>query len=414
MKKNLYETAAAASIRWILFGAVCGLVIGCASGVFGLCVVKATALRNAHNWLICCMPAAGLVIAGLYHLAGTHMHHGTDLVIEAIHDKEPMEPLMAPLIFVSTVLTHLTGGSSGREGAALQIGGSMGSTLAGLLKKFLHFNESDHGRVVMTGMAAAFSALFGTPIAAVLFSLELSTVGILQYSALLPCTVSSLVADRVARSMGLPGESLPLKEVPVFDFHGAFQVIVLAVLCALISIVFCEAIHKTDGFFHQYISNDFVRTLAVSAILIVLSVLTHGQMYNGTGAHLIEEAVMEKEFDVSWYFFLLKILFTALTISGGYKGGEIVPSFFIGAMFGRWIGPLLGMNPMFAAAIGLGCMFCGITNCPTASVLMCFELFGFEGGKYFLLAMAVTYLFSGNFSIYHSQIIHHRKSGIEA
>ncbi len=400
-------------IRWIIFGILSGVIIGAVGAFFGLAVIKATQFRESHAWIIYSLPLIGLIITTIYAKAGNNVHHGTDLVIEAIRNKEAMPPIMAPVIIVSTILTHLAGGSAGREGAALQIGGSLGSTLAKPLKKVLHFTDKDHGRIVMCGMSAAFSSIFGTPLAAVIFPLELSTVGILPYSALLPCTLSSLSAFMTAQWIGMPAERMPLSNVPVFSIQKAGPVMILAILTALISILFCQAIHVLDHYSRQYIKNEYTRTILAGVILIALTLMTGTHEFNGTGANFIEEAVMDPAFKTNWYTFLLKILFTAITISGSFKGGEIVPSFFIGAMFGRFYGPLLGIDPQFAAALGMGCMFCGITNCPLSTLLIMFELFGFEGNMYFILAVAITYLFSGNHSIYHTQIIHHHKAGIE-
>lgn len=400
--------------RWMTFGLVCGGVIGFFASLFAMAVLKVTAFRAEHPWMIFLLPAGGLLITFLYRHAGEKVHDGTDLVIESIRQREPMPPQMAPLIFVSTVITHLVGGSSGREGAALQMGGSLGSTLGRILQKPFGFQEKDHGRIVMCGMSAAFSAVFGTPIAAVVFALELSTVGIMHYSALLPCVLSSLTAFLVSRALGLRPQTLSLASFPTLNAANGIRVLVLSILCALVSILFCETIRHSDRFCRRFLKNDYVRMLASTALLMVLTLAVGSQTYNGAGAGIIREAVLNPEFHTTWYAFLLKLLFTAVTIAGGYRGGEIVPSFFIGAVFGSFYGPLLGLDPTFSATIGMGCMFCGITNSPLASLLICMEMFGFGGRYFFLLAIAATYLFSGNFGIYRSQHIRKKKSGLEA
>ena len=213
-----------ASFKWVLFGILVGLVVGFCASVFAKTILLATSFRLAHTWIIFLMPAAGIIIVYLYHLAGSAGVGGTNLILASIRKGEEVPAALAPLIFVATSLTHLTGGSAGREGAALQMGGSMSSAIA----KILHFPEEDRRQVIMCGMSAAFSALFGTPLAAAVLPMEISTVGIMYHSAFVPCVISSLTAHFVAGWLGLGSEQMLLTNVPSFDVIDMGQVGVFA------------------------------------------------------------------------------------------------------------------------------------------------------------------------------------------
>jgi H+/Cl- antiporter ClcA len=397
-----------ASFKWVLFGILVGLVVGFCASVFAKTILLATSFRLAHTWIIFLMPAAGIIIVYLYHLAGSAGVGGTNLILASIRKGEEVPAALAPLIFVATSLTHLTGGSAGREGAALQMGGSMSSAIA----RLLHFPEEDRRQVIMCGMSAAFSALFGTPLAAAVLPMEISTVGIMYHSAFVPCVISSLTAHFVAGWLGLGSEQMLLTNVPSFDVIDMGQVAVFAILCALVAILFCATMHRTEHILGQKVPNDYVKVVGAGAIIIVLTLLVGDQTYNGAGSNIIEACVVEPGFRVPWYAFLLKIIFTVITLSGEYKGGEIVPSLFIGATFGNFFASLTGFDPGLCAAVGMASVFCGVTNCPIASLLISFELFGFEAMPFFLLAVAMAYLFSGNYGLYHGQMIRYSKVGV--
>lgn len=390
--------------KWILFGVIAGVVVGFTASVLGVAISYANSFRRIHPWILFCMPIAGLIIAFLYKKAGERAAGGTNLLLSRIHNRQSIPAILAPLIFVSTILTHLVGGSAGREGAALQMGGSMGDTLGRLLR----FHKEDHRRASFCGMSAAFSALFGTPLAAAIMPLEMTTVGIIYYSSLTPCAIASLTAYMVRERMGTASEKMILSSFPTFTWVEGLQTLVFAILCALVSIIFCVAMRKTEHLLEKRMPNVYYRILLSAILVIALTLLVGDQTYNGTGMGVITECVTNPNYQVAWYAFLLKIIFTVITLAGGYKGGEIVPSLFIGATFGAFYAQLAG-NGIPYAAIGMGCVFCGITNCPVASLLICFELFGFDAMPYFLLAIPIAYLFSGNYGIYSAQHIRYSK-----
>ena len=392
-------------IKWILFGGLCGLIIGAVAALFAQGIVLATAFRTAHGKIILLLPIAGLLIVLYYRTLGAKQPKGTNLVLSAIREGEEVPLRMAPLIILSTVVTHLFGGSVGREGAALQVGGSLGAGLG----KLFRFREDERRRVIMCGMSAAFSALFGTPLAAAVLSMEISTVGIMYYAALVPCVVSALTAHLVAEYLGVSESILILKEVVEFTPKTAGITLVFAALCAMVSVLFCTVMHRTKHLMASRIPNPYVRVFVSGVVVVILTALVGSQTYNGTGAAVIDACINDPAFQISSAAFLLKILFTAVTLSGGFQGGEIVPSLFIGATFGHAFALLIGGDPALFSAIGMACVFCGVTNCPIAALLISCEMFGFGGSSFYLMAIAITYLFSGNYGIYSAQRILHSK-----
>lgn len=383
-------------LRWFLFSGILGIVLGLVGAFFCICLETVINYREANLHLIYLLPVAGLFIVGFYEIMEEGSNKGTNLVLESIIRGKEIKLIMTPLIFFATILTHMYGGSSGREGAALQIGGSIGSYLGRLFK----LNTNDKRVFVMSGMAAAFSAVFGTPIAAAIFSIEVVSIGSMQYAALVPCTISALVAHEVALKMNVMPEVYHIQEMLDFNLLTAGKTILLAVCCAAISVVFCIILHKADSSFKSKISNPYIRIFVGGIIIVLLTLLVNTRDYSSTGIAVIERAI---EGDANWYAFILKIIFTAITLGCGFKGGEIVPSFFIGATFGCAAGHLLGMSPSLCAAIGMVSVFCGVTNCPIASLLIALELFGMEGIPFFLLAISISYMLSGYYGLYSTQ-----------
>ena len=388
-------------IKLLTYGLLCGTLVGAVASVFALGIDLATELRAAHPWVIFLMPAGAALIIFFYQKFDRS--EGTDTVLLAVTRSESVPGTMAPLIFCSTITSHFLGASVGREGAALQIGGCMGDELG----KRLHFHESARRIMVMAGMSAAFSALFGTPLAATVIAMEISHVGLLQYDALVPCVIASLPSYYISGMLGVEKHPWGLTNVAPFTLPLSISTFVLALLCALVSIVFVVALGRIPALAQKIPVPPVFRGAVVAMILVGMTLLTGSQFYNGAGGHVITECLQGGQVPV--YAFLVKILFTAVSVAAGFKGGEIVPSLFIGAAFGSVIGPLLGLPGGLAAAIGMGCLFCCVTNCPLGTLLICFEMFGFEGWPYYLLAIAIAYTVSGNYGLYHHQKIRYGK-----
>ena len=372
----------------ILTGLLCGVV----GSVFHHAVDWATEIRTEHGWLLYLLPAAGLLIAFLYQYTHTN-GIGTNNILQSIRKGEHIPLWLVPVIFVSTTITHLFGGSAGREGAALQIGGGIGFKLGSLLK----LDDGDHRMATLCGMSAVFAALFATPLTATVFVLEVVAVGLIQYSAFVPCLVSSMSAFGVSKLFGLhTSHYAPV--VQGLDVMLSVKVVIFAIIVALMSIILCEVLHNIEHAAAKLFKNRFVRAFAGGLLIIGLTLALNTRDYNGAGGDIITLA-LGGTLNSNWAF-LWKLLFTAVTIGFGFKGGEIVPTFFIGATFGCLIGPMLGIPAPLAAALGLVGMFCGVVNCPLASIILSIELFGAGAIPYFALVCGIAYMLSGSYGLY--------------
>ena len=384
-------------LKWSVLAALIGLISALAGALFHYAVDIGAHVRVIYPQLIFGLPLGGVFIVFLYHICKMDDDKGTNSILTSVRTAERVPILLAPVILIATAITHFFGGSAGREGAALQIGGSIGSFFARLLK--LHSYSTCV--LIMCGMSGLFSAVFGTPITAAIFALEVSSVGFMHYGALFPSLLSAVVAQSVAHLLGVEKTAFALANVPLFDAFSLLKVVGLALLAAILSVVFISTMHKTSDLMAKHIKNRYLRIIFGAIVIIVLTLITGSMRYNGAGMDVIISAV-ENGTALPWDF-LLKILFTAITLGAGFKGGEIVPTFFIGSTFGTFVAPLLGLDPSFGAAVALVALFCGVVNCPVASIFLSIELFGAEGLIYFSAASAVSYFFSGNFSLYSSQ-----------
>ena len=395
---NVARTTAVNFLRWIILAIITGFIVGGVGILFVKGLGLANAFRNAHDWMILALPLAGLLIVFLYKVSNYENDKGTNLVISTLHAESQIPFRMAPLIFVSTILTHLFGGSAGREGAALQLGGSIGNQLG----RWFKLNDEDTRMIVMCGMSAAFSAIFGTPLAAVIFAMEVGSIGIMYYAAFVPCMFASLVASTFAHEMGCHAEAFTITEPIEFAVIPALLIVLLGILCAVVSMIFCKTLHESGLLFRKYIPNPYLRVIAGSAIVIVLTIILRTTAYSGAGVNLIEEAFLG---EAPMMAFFWKIVFTAITLGVGFKGGEIVPSFCIGATFGCMFGTLVGLSPSLCAAVAMVAVFCGVTNSPITSLIIGFEMFGFDSMRYLLIGVAISYMLSGYTGLYSEQTI---------
>lgn len=389
-------------IKWCILAIITGGIIGVFSSLFGHALTMATSWRKEYPWLLLGLPLAGVIIVFLYKNFGKD-DGGTNQVFSTVRNRDEVPPSAASLIFISTVLTHLTGGSAGREGAAIQLGGS----IANQLGRWIKLDEEDTHVIVMCGMSAAFAALFGTPMAAAIFSLEVISVGVMYYTALMPCLIASLMAAGVAEALGTHAEHFFEGFVPSMTVISGFKFGFVILVCSIVSILFCIMLKLVGKAYGHWFKNKYIRIIAAAAIIIVLNLLLQTTDYMGAGTELIVQAVQfgkARPLDFFW-----KLVLTALTMKAGFKGGEIVPSFCIGATLGCAMGQLVGFEPRLCAACGMIAFFCGVTNCPITSMLIAFELFGFEGVSYYLIAVAVSYATSGYYGLYKDQTIVYSK-----
>lgn len=389
-------------LKWGIFSVIVGGLVGIVSTLFAYCLGEVTKFRIENPWLLFLLPLGGVCIVFMYGFFHNNKDRGTNMVLSTIHAETELPFKMAPLIFISTIVTHFFGGSAGREGAALQLGGSIGNQLG----RWFRMDDKDKRIVVMCGMSAAFSAVFGTPIAASVFAMEVVSVGVMYYAALVPCVFSSLIAWKVAGIFGVGGNIYEIADHVPFQFIPSIKMIVLAICCAGLSVLFCMLLHGMGDLFYAKMRNPYIRIVVAACIIIGLTCMLQTTDYMGTGVSVIARAIQG---DARPEAFLLKMLFTALTLEAGFKGGEIVPSFFIGATFGCVFGHIFGISPSMCAGVGMVSVFCGVTNCPITSMLIAFELFGYREVPYFLIAISVSYLMSGYYGLYHDQTIVYSK-----
>ena len=389
-------------IKWLVLAVLTGLSVGFISSLFARVLKFVTNYRTEHFWVFFLLPVSGLIIVFLYQKFGQE-DGGTNQVLSTIRSQDDVPFRSAPLIFVSTILTHFAGGSAGREGAAIQLGGSIGNQLG----SWFHLDEEDRHVMVMCGMSAAFSAVFGTPMAAAVFAMEVVSVGVMYYAALLPCVIASIIAAEFATGVGLNPETFPVARIPQLSLESGLKMAVIAAGCGLLSILFCVALKAVSGIYGKYLKNPYLRVCVAGCLVIGITMLLGTGDYMGAGNELIAKAVEQgkaRPLDFLW-----KMILTAITMRAGYRGGEIVPAFSVGATFGCVAGGLLGFSPEVAAAASMVALFCGVTNCPIASMLISFELFGFSGAAYYLIAISISYALSGYYSLYKDQTIVYSK-----
>ena len=331
--KNLYGSL----FKWIVLSGVIGSLIGLIASGFSYAIVWATSFRQANPMIILGLPLGGLLIVWLYKITGQEKNSGTNLVLTVVRsDEEEVPGWVTPLILISTAITHLFGGSSGREGAALQFGASVGNVCA----KYLHLNESDKKIIILASMSAAFSALFGTPMAAVVFPMEVISVGVMYYAALVPCVFSAFAAQGISLLLKVRTVTPPylVESVPNFYSVDSIKAIILAIACALVGALFCIVLHNGEHYLKKWFPNPYVRVVAGAAGVIILYFALRTDAYLGLGTGVIQASFKET---AGPQMFLLKMLFTALTLCAGFKGGEIVPSLFIGATLGSFMSTIL-------------------------------------------------------------------------
>ncbi len=390
-------------IKWSLLGVLMGLIGGLMGAGFHHALHFVTELRGNHPWLICLLPLGGLLSVGLYGLLKLRKNRGTNEIIDAALSGQPVKPQVAPGIFLATAITHLFGGSAGREGAALQLGGAAASLLA----RLCHLQESNRKLLVMAGMSAVFAGLFGTPLTATVFCMEFASVGTLFSPALLPCFLAAFCASRISLLLGVHAETHFLTTAFSMSPLALGQYLLLAVLVSLLGIAMCGIFHKVEHLSAHHVKNPYVRIFLGGVLIAGLTALVGDQRFNGAGMDLALQAVAGK---ADWYAFLLKLLFTAITLAAGFKGGEIVPTFCIGATFGCVAGSLLGLDPGFAAALALVGLFCCATNSVIASILLSVEMFGGTNIPIFAFVCVICFVLSGRSGLYASQILQFDKA----
>ncbi len=403
---NLFTSGANKSnnlLKWIGLSVVVGITVGSASAWFLILLEHATSFREANKEIIWGLPIAGLIIGLGYHYFGKEIVKGNNLILEEYyHPNKIIKILMAPMVFAATILTHLFGGSAGREGTAVQMGGAIADQLTTPFK----LSNDERKIILLVGISAGFSSVFGTPLTGVVFAVELVILGSIAYKAIIPCFISAIIAHYVCLAWGATHTIYTVNPIEAFHLNFMAWSVVAGILFGITAMLFTNSTSWWSQLFSKLFQYSPIRPL-VAGIIIAIAVYIMGTTkYIGLG---IPTIVQSFQTELLPFDFLIKILFTSFTLGAGFKGGEVTPLFYIGATLGNalvWFIPL----PMdMLAAMGFVAVFSGATKTPIACTIMGYELFGLHGLVYIAIACTVAYLFSGKKGIYASQVTPNNK-----
>ncbi|WP_081739733.1 voltage-gated chloride channel family protein [Paenibacillus sp. JCM 10914] len=387
-------------LKWIALGGIVGIMTGSASALFLHSLNYVTTLRVSTPWLLFLLPLGGAAVSYLYYKMGKNSSKGNNLILDQIHGGTEAIPLrMTPLVLAGTLITHLFGGSAGREGTAVQMGGSLSEWFG----KLIRVTPLDRKILLICGISGGFGSIFGTPLAGTLFGLEVLAIGLISHQALIPAFIASLVGNITATSLwGVSHLHYSIGPIPPLSLTLVLKIILASILFGLTSRLFSELTHSLKRWYSYLFKNPMIKSAAGGMIIIGLVYLLGTRDYLGLGLPLIEQSFTG---EVSPLAFLGKILFTSLTLGAGFQGGEVTPLFTIGATLGNALADWISLGAPFLAALGFIAVFCGATNTPIACFIMGIELFGGEGALYMFMACIISYLFSGHSGIYTSQQI---------
>jgi H+/Cl- antiporter ClcA len=402
--------------KWTVLTLPVSVTVGSLVALFLWLLEKSINLRFANPWLLFLLPLAGVLIYFVYKVSGKNAEAGNNLIMDEIHEPGGGVPFrMAPLVLLTTVITHLFGGSAGREGTAVQIGGSIAQFFAKKLKLF----KEDIRTLLMTGIAAGFGAVFGTPITGAIFALEVLALGRIKHDALMPCFIASVLADIVCAAWGIHHTHYHIDftetgTVFLRFFHFNFFLLITAIIAGvafgLAGYMFAEISHTIKNYCNRWISIKWLIPAIGGLAIISFTYILGTQDYLSLGVTNPDPKAVSivscfKEGGATYFSWLWKLLFTAITLGTGFKGGEVTPLFFIGAALGNTIATLSGAPADLMAGLGFIAVFAGATNTPIACTFMGIELFGADNVLYYAVACFTAYYFSGHSGIYHAQRI---------
>ncbi|MFB4164268.1 chloride channel protein [Alteribacillus sp. JSM 102045] len=411
--KLKYKTFVSVLSKWIIFGGVIGVVVGSFTTFLLETNDFLGVVREKNSWLILFLPLGGIVLGYIYMNYGKKFEKNTlndaaevnNLVIDAVHGKKKILRRMGPIVYLGTFITVFFGGSTGRESAAIQMGGSV----AEAINQFLKVNILDTKILLMSGISAGFGAAFGTPMAGAVFGMEMAALGKIKFEALVPCLVGSFVGHYITTAAwGHEHEELMIQTVPELSVIAFVKVILVSVIFSLLSISYCQLRHGIQNVSEKYLKkNHMKRAFVGGLIIVVLTFIVGSQDYNGRGLEMLEQSFKE---DVPPFAFLGKLVFTAVTLGTGFVGGEAIPLFFMGATLGNTLYTFIDLPMSFLAALGMIAAFCGGANTPITAFLLAMEMFDGKGVEYFFIACIVSYIFSGHHGLWPSQTIYEPKS----
>ncbi|AKD03871.1 voltage-gated chloride channel family protein [Pontibacter korlensis] len=386
-------------LKWLLICTFLGILVGSASAFFLYSLEWATSWRESHVWVIALLPLGGLIIGLFYHLWGDSVVKGNNLLLEELHRPKDIIPFrMAPLVLFGTILTHLFGGSAGREGTAVQVGGA----IADRVTKLLRLNPDDRRVLLTAGISAGFASVFGTPLAGAIFALEVLILGRIRFDAIIPSFLAAILADYVGHLWHVPHTHYAIDIVPALTPVNLLWALFAGMIFGLAALLFSKLAHFWSSLFKAKINYPPLRPVVGGCVLAALVFAMDTTKYIGLGIPTIVDAFQA---DLPSYDFLLKILFTTFTLGAGFKGGEVTPLFFVGATLGNALAWFVPLPIALLAGMGFVAVFSGATNTPIACTIMGIELFGIEGGVFIAIACITAYLFSGHTGIYSSQIV---------
>ncbi|MCY8348302.1 chloride channel protein [Bacillus haynesii] len=399
--------------KWILYGGIIGGIVGSTTAFLLETNDYLGEIREKNDWLIYLLPLGGIVIGYIYMNYGKVVLNNTlndtaqlnNLVIDAVNGEKKVPQRMGPIVYLGTFITVFLGGSTGREGAAVQMGGSV----AQMVNKLFKVGLLDTKIVIMSGISAGFGAAFGAPITGAVFGMEMTALGKLKFEALIPCFVASFTAHYITTAAwGVKHEEFMIHALPELSFITFVKILLVSVIFGLLSVTYSQLRHGIETFTESIFNHNHMKRAFVGGIIVVCLFLIAGsQDYNGRGLHMLEQAFKE---EVPPFAFLAKLIFTAVTLGMGFVGGEAIPLFFMGATLGNTLHSIVHLPLSFLAAVGLIAAFCGGANTPIAAFLLALEMFDGKGVEYFFVACLVSYICSGHHGLWPSQKIYEPKS----
>lgn len=374
----------------------CAVVMGIISFVFLKMLGLSSVFREFFPYCIWFLPLSGMLTAFVYKRYGGESSKGNNLIIQSANEGVKVPKRLAFLTFIFTLLTHFSGGSAGREGTAVQIGGTLTSNVADKLG----FKSDDRKIIILSGLSAAFGSVFGTPLAGAFFGMEVCCIGQLSVSGIIPCFLSSYLANAVTLLLGATHEVHKISAIPSLDIKSVLVFISASILFGLIGKLFALGVKYLKLLYAKIFKNTVLSALIGSVIVVLLIVLLNLNEYEGLSTWQQTTAF---EGNANWYDMPVKFILTTLTLGAGFQGGEVTPLFDIGASFGGWYANMFGIEPSFLAAIGLICVFGSAANTPITTIMLGIELFGAEAVPYFVFASLISFIASGKSGIYPAQ-----------
>ncbi|MFZ5985645.1 MAG: chloride channel protein [Bacillota bacterium] len=402
--KHKYLTFITTLFKWVFWGSIIGIAVGSTTAFFKIAVQFLTNKREANPYFLLFLPLGGIIIGYLYKHFGKEADKGNSVVLEYIHHGQGTVPIrMGPLVFLASFITHLFGGSTGREAAAVQMGGSITEAV----NRLFRVNKTDQRILFMSGISSGFGSAFSAPLTGTVFGMEAVALGQMKYEALVPCFVSSFVAYFTTKAWGAPVDKHIIYEIPAITADAVLKIIIVSIIFSFTSVLYSKLRHNIENLSKKYLKDPMLIGMVGGIIIIALVYIVGSQDYTGRGLKLVTDAF---EGHVPAYAFLAKILFTAVTMGTGFRGGEAIPLFFVGATLGNTLSGIVDLPTSFLAGIGLIAVFCGAANAPISCFLLSIEMFEGKGVIFFFIACIVSYLFSGHNGIYTSQKIYEPKS----